>query len=304
MTVPAVSVILATYRRQDLLPRAIGSVMAQTMPDWELVVVDDEPSPATEEIVASFADPRVRYVAHPENRGLCAARNTGIAAAKAAWIGFLDDDDEYLPHKLERQLAHAQSCGPGTGVISCYEEVLKADGSSIVRAVDLVGDVHRRLVRDDLIRMQPLLVRRACFDIVGLFDVRLRMHDDFDMTLRLSRAFSFDTVREPLVRIHAAEHLMSTNSIARLEALQVMLTAHPELREDRRLRSRWLRRVARHHAEKGDLAEWRRATNQALRADPLSPTAWLTRFGGPGWQRRLARARGRYGRAVRRMVVS
>jgi glycosyltransferase involved in cell wall biosynthesis len=304
MTAPAVSVILATYRRQDLLPRAIRSVMAQTMPDWELVVVDDEPNPATEEIVAGFDDPRVRYVSHPENRGLCAARNTGIAAAKAAWIAFLDDDDEYLPHKLERQLVHAQSCGTGTGVISCYEEVLKADGSIIVRAVDLVGDVHRRLVRDDLIRMQPLLVRRACFDIVGLFDVRLRSHDDFDMTLRLSRAFSFETVREPLVRIHAAEHLMSTNSIARLEALHVMLTAHPELRERRRPHSRWLRRIARHHAELGDFPSWRRAASQALRVDPLSPSAWLTRLGGPGSQGRLARVRGRFGRGVRRMAAS
>src|SRR3954449_6102633 len=79
---PRVTVALATYKRRDVLPRAMKSVLDQTFADLELVVVDDEPSAETEALVASFADPRVRYVAHDVNRRLPAARNTGIRAAR------------------------------------------------------------------------------------------------------------------------------------------------------------------------------------------------------------------------------
>jgi len=298
--VPQVTVVMATYRRQALLPRAIESVLAQTLDDWELIVVDDEPSDESRAIVDGFGDRRIRYVAHPVNRGLCAARNTGIEHAAGDLIAFLDDDDEYLPTKLERQVERFRTVDDRVGIVSCHEQVLQAGGGSIVRAIELEGDMHRTLLRNDLIRMQPLMVRRTCFEAVGLFDTRLRMHDDFDMTLRLSRAFLFTTVPEPLVRIHADTHTMSANAAHRLSALQVMFTAHPEFREQRPVRSRWMRRLARHHAELGDRAGWRRSMNEALRANPLDPANWVAVAGGPGAAVRLGKLRGRAVRLVRR----
>lgn len=300
---PRVSVILTTYKRQGVLPRAIQSVIDQTMDDWELIIVDDEPSPETAALVESFADGRIRYVAHDRNRGLCAARNTGIGAARAAYVAFLDDDDVFLDRKLECQAGLLDRSPALVGVVSCHEQIVAGDGSTTTRAIDLEGDVHRRLLRDDLVRMQLLMVRRTCFDVVGLFDVRLQMHDDFDMTLRLSRAFHFTTVREPLVGIIGTPGSMSSNVQHRIDAIETMISSHPELREVRRVSARWKRRLARHHGELGHRDEWRRLMLSGLRADPLSGSSWVAWIAGellgPGAHLRLGRVRGRVLRALR-----
>lgn len=295
--VPRVSVVLATYQRQNVLARAVRSVLDQTMADWELIVVDDEPSEETQAIVASFDDPRIRYVRHEQNKGLCAARNTGIRAARAPYLAFLDDDDVFLQRKLERQAELLDQSDERVGVVSCHERIIAADGTSTVRMVTLEGDVHRAILRDDLVRMQLLMVRRVCFDRVGLFDERLRMHDDFDMTLRLSRSFLFRTVPEPLVGIIGTPGGMSTNVEARICALETMIATHPELREQRRVRARWQRRLARHHAELGRRDQWRRYSLRAVRSDPLGPTGWVAwlagELGGPSVVPSLGRLRGR-----------
>ncbi|MFM8472943.1 MAG: glycosyltransferase family 2 protein [Candidatus Kapaibacterium sp.] len=99
--VPFFSIILCTYNRAHLLPRAIASVHAQTERDWELVVVDDGSDDATAELIrdASVGNPRIRYLRH-SNRGVGASRNAGILAACGVFITFLDSDDEYAPVHL------------------------------------------------------------------------------------------------------------------------------------------------------------------------------------------------------------
>lgn len=301
---PRVSVVLATYRRQDVLPRAVESVISQTMPDWELLVVDDEPSEETEQLVDGFGDPRIRYLRHERNRGLCAARNTGVRASDAEYVAFLDDDDVFFPDKLRRQVAALEAAPERTGVASCYEQIITSDGTSRLRAVQLEGDVHPRLLLDDLVRMQLLLVRRSCFDRVGMFDERLRAHDDFDMTLRLSRSFDFTTVPEALVGIIGTPGSMSTDVERRIEALETMMESHPELRENRRARARWTRRLARHHAELGREDDWRRLMRAAVVARPLDVGSWATLLAGvalgPTAHRRLGRLRGDVAGRLRR----
>lgn len=102
---PLVSVAIATHNRADLLPEAVGSVLAQTMPDLEVVVVDDGSADNTEEVVRGLADqdPRVRYV-HQENAGISAARNHAADEARGLYTAVHDDDDIMLPWRLEKQL--------------------------------------------------------------------------------------------------------------------------------------------------------------------------------------------------------
>jgi len=101
---PTVSVVIPTYNRADVLPRAVDSVLGQTVADLELVVVDDGSTDDTADVLASYDDDRLRYVAHETNRGANVARNTGIEAAEGEYVAFLDSDDEWKPTKLERQL--------------------------------------------------------------------------------------------------------------------------------------------------------------------------------------------------------
>ncbi len=110
---PAVSVITAAYNAAPHLPRAIRSVQAQTLADWEMIVVDDASTDGTAPVAAEFArhDPRVRLVRQPRNLRQSAARNAGIAAARGRWIAVLDADDAFTADRLERLVAFAEARG-------------------------------------------------------------------------------------------------------------------------------------------------------------------------------------------------
>lgn len=115
-----VTVVIPTVRRPHLVTRALRSVLAQTHAALEAVVVIDGPDPATADALAGWPDGRVRVLQLAEPCGAGAARNRGAAGAAGRWIAFLDDDDEWLPEKLERQLAAA---GPRDVVVSCRSRV-------------------------------------------------------------------------------------------------------------------------------------------------------------------------------------
>ena len=100
-----VSVIIITHNRSNLLGAAITSVLNQTFQDFEIIVVDDASKDDTGNVVQTFDDKRIRYIRHETNKGHAAARNTGLQNAVGEYIGFLDDDDAWLPEKLQRQVA-------------------------------------------------------------------------------------------------------------------------------------------------------------------------------------------------------
>jgi glycosyltransferase involved in cell wall biosynthesis len=104
-----VSVVLPTYNRANLVGRAITSVIAQSFKDWELLVIDDGSTDETVEVVKGFVDGRVTYVRRQANGGVSAAQNEGVARARGPFISFLHSDDEFLPSKLEEQVALLES---------------------------------------------------------------------------------------------------------------------------------------------------------------------------------------------------
>ena len=115
---PAVSVVLPAYNRADSIRLAIDSVLRQSFTDFELIIVDDASTDGTRAVAEAVADPRVRVIAHPANRGASAARNSGVAAARAPFVAFQDSDDEWLPRKLEKQMARLLA--PGAGYVAAY----------------------------------------------------------------------------------------------------------------------------------------------------------------------------------------
>ena len=105
MTEPElVSIILPTYNRAELLPRAVNSVLNQTYQAWELLIWDDGSSDDTEDVIATFKDPRVRAFTEP-NHGMSYALNQALKQARGGLIAFLDDDDEWQADKLDRQVS-------------------------------------------------------------------------------------------------------------------------------------------------------------------------------------------------------
>ena len=112
---PPVSVVIPAYNREATIVAAIDSVLGQSFGDFELLVVDDGSRDGTLAAARSVADPRVRVIAAEQNGGAAAARNLGATQARGDWIAFQDSDDEWLPRKLEKQMARLHAADPAIG---------------------------------------------------------------------------------------------------------------------------------------------------------------------------------------------
>ncbi len=210
---PAVSVILPTYNRSQYLEDAIKSVLAQSYTDFELVVVDDGSSDNTEEIIKSFADERIIYIRHQDNKGAAAARNTGIRYAKGEYIAFIDDDDVWLPAKLERLIDKISHLPEKVGVIYAWEEVRSRKDDSLMWMVTpkMKGNLKGEFLYGQKIGGIPFLIRKECFDKVGLFDESLMAAQDWDMLKRIADYYEFDFVPEVLTIVYRHKEQISTN---------------------------------------------------------------------------------------------
>lgn len=195
-----VSVIIPTYNRAGVLSRALESVMAQTLPAEEVIVVDDGSTDHTAEVAARF--PEVRYV-YQDNHGVSHARNRGIGMARSPWIALLDSDDEWLPEKLERQHQQVQQ-NPGHKIIHT-EEIWIRNGKR-VNAMNKHqkhgGDIFEQCLPLCVISPSSVIIHRDVFDEVGLFDETLPACEDYDLWLRLCARYPVLFVEEPSIVKH------------------------------------------------------------------------------------------------------
>lgn len=304
---PKVSVIIPTHNRSHLVERAISSVLAQSFVDLELIVVDDASQDATAAVVRAIDDGRVYYLRSAENLGVAASRNIGLANARGEFVGFLDDDDAWHPKKLERQLIRFSTADPEVGVMWCYQVWIDPEGRRSPRRIDLRGNVLPRLLRTDIVMMQPCLVRRSCFEDVGGFDPTLSFWEDFEMSLRLAAHCSFETVPEELVVMHSTPGSMSTDARVRIRMLHYLLDSRPVFRR-RSIRARWLLRIAADHDRLGEGSEWREAVISSIRCWPWSARPYVVlvvgTLLGPSGHARLARLAGRVSRRWRHLALT
>lgn len=199
---PRFSIVIPAYNRADKIGRTLQSCLAQTDPDFEVVVVDDGSRDGTAERVEAMGDPRIRCI-RQANAGASAARNRGAAEARGEHIAFLDSDDEFLPEKLARlRAAIAAEQGPPA---VWYSPLFfhRGEGNRMVkpdRAIapdERVGDYL--FAADGLMQTSTLVIPRALFAQTG-FDTGLRCLEDLDLCLRLEEAGArFQMLPEPLV---------------------------------------------------------------------------------------------------------
>lgn len=215
---PNISVIITTYQRPHLVSQTIESVIAQTYTDYEIIVVNDGSLDNTKEVLDQFEDKIT--VIHQQNRGVSAARNAGIHAASGRYIAFLDDDDLWLPHKLEKQIACLES-NPNIGLVYsdmfCFNEygTLPATWSQ-GNPTPPAPQCWLLFVRN-FIPTPSVVVRKECLDKVGLFDETLVTCEDYDLWLRILAKFPIHFLNEPLVR-----YRISANSLQKNEERQLV----------------------------------------------------------------------------------
>jgi glycosyltransferase involved in cell wall biosynthesis len=194
---------VSTWNRADLVGRALRSVLTQTFGDFELLVVDDGSTDATPEVIARVQDPRLRYLRQEQNRGISRTRNTAIERACGEWMAFLDDDNEWDPDYLRRQLAQVAS-RPGADVVYCRARWRDPrTGEDVVRTRVLeTGRVFRHLVEGWHLLMSCVMIRRAVLVEIGGLDERLGASEDVDLWLRLGRRAEFAGTPDVLVVRH------------------------------------------------------------------------------------------------------
>lgn len=194
---PLVSIIIPTYKRPTMLPRAVNSVLNQTYSNVEVIVVDDnnpdtEGRKQTERIMADFeGNSRVKYIKHPCNKNGSAARNTGARASDAKYIGFLDDDDEYLPHKIESQVDILESRGEEWGVCYSRYRLHHEDGRIIDGTECREGDLYVEVLTRNisLVAGSNILVKKKAFEEIHGFDESFQRSQDIEFLARLLKKY-------------------------------------------------------------------------------------------------------------------
>ena len=182
-----ISVVLPTYNRAQLLPRAIRSVLSQTTRDLELIVVDDCSTDGTETVVRALKDDRVRYMRSPGNLGPAGARNLGIRAAAGAYIAFQDSDDAWRPEKLEKQLSALKSTEADVLFSAvCRHRDGRADEIFPRKEIKPGPVAYEELLFENL-ACAPTLLARAEILKAHPFDETLRALEDWALMLELSR---------------------------------------------------------------------------------------------------------------------
>lgn len=195
---PRVSVIMPTYNRAGLIRESLESVLHQTFPHFELLVINDGGDQEVESVLEAFTDSRLRY-AYAEHGGLSQALNVGVAEARGQYLAFLDDDDVYYPDHLESLVAAAESLPEPTVVYTdSYQAFQRRQGDHYRTARRELrsagGEAGERLAETNPIPVLALLLPRAGLDRVGGFRVPLQMGMDWDLLLRLADAFPFQHV--------------------------------------------------------------------------------------------------------------
>ncbi len=216
MDCPKVSVIIPTYNRADLLPRAVESVLNQTFTDFELIIVDDGSTDNTKEVAGGFLqrDSRTKYLRQNNSGSPARPTNAGIRKAGGKYVGFLDDDDEWLPGKLKSQAALFSRFG-NLGLVGCALEIIPESGDVIrVGYSEQPKNYLRDLLKQNfLYGTGNVLADKSVFSRVGLFDEALKNSQDWDMWIRIAEAgYDFAFVPEVQFKYYARKKSISNIS--------------------------------------------------------------------------------------------
>lgn len=292
---PLVSIIVPSYNCERYIQETLSSVVAQTLQDWELILVDDGSTDRTVELAEGF-DPRVRVV-RQRNAGVCVARNRGFRESRGRFVNFLDHDDYWYPGKLQCQIDWFER-RPDLGVVFTSEiwwhardgrfptpAEMQAGDPDDALDESLTGWVYHLFMLDCHALMSATLIRRSALEKVGLFDEALAYSEDWDLFLRLAREVQFARVRWPytLYRQHARQgSRMARDRDFRTELLlkaeRTWGLASPDGRAaDRstfnRTIAKYRMQFGRHHVSCGNIGAGVSALADAWRRDP-----WHARY--------------------------
>ncbi len=217
-----VTCAITTHKRKpEIVERALKSILNQTYKNIEVFVVDDSPSDweyrsEVKNMVESYSEHNVMYIAHEECMGACVARNTALENAKGVYIGYLDDDDEWCSDKIEKQLQGFTN--DNIALVYCDHKIIY-DGTDRVK--NIVSEKHSGYVFDKLFFSNFIgstsfpLIKTKCLKEIGGFDPLMPAAQDYDVWIRIAEKYEVNYVSAELVVYHAHEGEQITKNPAK-----------------------------------------------------------------------------------------
>jgi len=282
-----ISVVIPTYNRAATVRGAITSVLQQSWTNIEVIVVDDCSSDDTVATVQNMQDPRIKLIARDTNGGPSVARNQGIAEAKGDWVAFQDSDDEWLPQKLELQMARIAQMGPSCVAAYCgmvvEGAVERPEGArTYVRYVPpssakvTEGDLKDVLLSTSIVSTQMLVAQRDVLLKIGCFDEKLHALEDWDLSIRLAEQGSFAFVDRILVIQRFSENSITRDRSNWARSRAKMIKKHAARMRDRpQILAKQYRVLASEYRQEGLFDEASSVLTQARRISPGDPGLWL-----------------------------
>jgi len=228
-----VSIILPTYNRAHMLEKSLGSVLTQTYPWFEVILVDDGSTDNTKEVVEAFGDKRIRYCYAGLNQGAAAARNFGLERAECEYIAFQDSDDVWHRDKLEKQMEALKASGKAG---FCYHKMQYDFGGGRYAVLPderiplgrKSGRIYDQLLYENMVSTQMILATRECIKETGLFDLEFKAMEDYDYALRMAARYEAVFLDEVLLDASYSENGVSGNSVNYLVASCMLLSKYKE----------------------------------------------------------------------------
>ena len=194
-----ITVIIPTFNRAATLERALQSVLDQTYPAQEIIVVDDASVDNTAEILEKYSS-KINIITNSINSGVSYSRNTGIQIARSEWIAFLDSDDQWDPYKLEKQKEYHEA-HPGELISQC-DEIWIRNGvrvNPMDKHAKRGGWIFEACVPLCIVSPSAVIIHKSIFENVGLFDVNFPACEDYDLWLRIAPHYEIGLLDEKLV---------------------------------------------------------------------------------------------------------
>jgi glycosyltransferase involved in cell wall biosynthesis len=211
---PKVSVVIPAYNAMKYLPETLESVLKQTFSDFEVTIVNDGSNDNICEWSKQITDTRIRLISQ-HNQEASSARNTGILNSTGEYIAFLDADDIWEPTKLEKQVNYLDT-HPLVGLVDVWTTLIDENGNFTNKIIsnNIEGNVRKTVIEvcnTFIASGSSPMIRRACVEKVGLFDVDIKFGEDMDMWIRIAIHYHFGVVKEPLIRYRQHPNSKSKN---------------------------------------------------------------------------------------------
>lgn len=224
---PTVSVLIPAYNAEPYLKEAIDSILSQTLQDFELVVIDDCSTDGTAKIVREYVkkDSRVRGYFHKKNLNITKTRNELIGYAAGEYVAWQDADDISMPKRLEKQLAYMKK-HPKVGICGGYIELFSEAGPLGVRRYPKDDRELRRVIfRHAAVAQPAAMIRKGCFDEVGLFDETIPQSqaEDLDMCFRIGERYQMANIPETVIRYRVHQASATSRKLRQMELNTVNL---------------------------------------------------------------------------------